>query len=819
MCKFLTLIIDVMKTKALSLLFIILSMLHIDATASSKVSIRGIVIEKENGNALSYATICLADADNKTICGTTSSDDGAFVLSTDAAGNFILKVSFIGFLDTIIPITLENSITSIDVGKIPLISSQSNLTSAVVTAKVPVIEQKLDKIVMNVSESVATQGSNALEVLRKAPGVSVDPSGNILLNGNSVQVWIDGRPSNLSGEELQILLSGTDGSSIDKIEIIAHPSAKYDASGSGGIINIKTKKNFAKGLNGSLKGSYNISPNDKPLNQTNGALSLSYRNDKSNTSINYSADYKESYEKITSSTIFGENRALKGNTGSNWINSNNLIRINRDQFLDKKNIAGFVINAMKSNTKSNLGTNTWNKLYINGDLANTTTTRNDGKDSYGYINANLNYTHIIRDGDEFTINADWGNYDIDKDADQKNTSISPDGGILDRHRFRTNSEQGINIYSLRVDHQQKILGKLIGEAGFKWARSITDNNLLMENLIDGFWQKDNGQSSLFSYNEDITALYATLAGQAGTKWNFKGGLRAEHTSSKGEWISAGTSTSANYIDLFPTLFAGYNPTADLRLGLSYSTRIKRPNFRQMNPFRMYIDASSSIEGNPELTPEKTNTFSLSAGYKNHFNLALTGQFTKNVIIQSPFIDTQSGERIIKWDNFGKQSFAGASISASEYPLSSWLTFNGNLFIAQVSNMSEEYKNESLFSNGYFNLTFMLPKDYKAELTGFYQSGIPYGKFDIDPTGQIDAGIKKNFAQNKAQISLMFYDIFKTLSTTAKYSEPDGTEYIFENKFSNQRIALSFTFRFGQGKAYRSRKVGNLEEASRVGTQN
>ena len=114
---------------------------------------------------------------------------------------------------------------------------------------------------------------------------------------------------------------------------------------------------------------------------------------------------------------------------------------------------------------------------------------------------------------------------------------------------------------------------------------------------------------------------------------------------------------------------------------------------------------------------------------------------------------------------------------------------------------------------------MLPKDYKAELTGFYQSGIPYGKFDIDPTGQIDAGIKKNFAQNKAQISMMFYDVFKTLSTTAKYSEPDGTEYIFENKFSNQRIALSFTFRFGQGKAYRSRKVGNLEEASRVGTQN
>lgn len=819
MCNFLTLIIDVMKTKALSLLFIFFSMLHIDATASSKVSIRGIVIEKENGNALPFATICLADTDNKIICGTTSSDDGAFILSADAVGNFNLKFSFIGFRDTIIPISLENGNTLIDVGKVSLLMAQSNLAGAVVTAKVPVIEQKLDKIVMNVSESVATQGSNALEVLRKAPGVSVDPSGNILLNGNSVQVWIDGRPSNLSGEELQILLSGTEGSTIDKIEIIAHPSAKYDASGSGGIINIKTRKNFAKGLNGSLKGSYNISPEKQPLNQTDGALSLSYRNDKSNTTVNYSAGYKESYEKITSSTLFGEERALKGNTGSNWLNTNNMIRINRDQFINKKNIAGFVINAMKSNTRSNLGNDTWNKLYINDNLANTTTTKNNGKDSYDYLNVNLNYTHIIRDGDEFTINADWGNYHIDKDADQKNTSISPDGGIFGRQRFSTNSEQGINIYSLRGDHQQKIFGKLMGEAGFKWARSETDNNLLRENLVDGFWQKDNGQSSMFKYNEDITALYATLAGQAGTKWSFKGGLRAEYTSSKGEWISAGTNTSANYLDLFPTLFAGYNPTADLRLGLSYSARIKRPNFRQMNPFRMYIDASSSIEGNPELTPEKTKTFSLSAGYKNHFNLALTGQFTKNVIIQSPFIDTQSGERIIKWYNFGKQSFAGASISASEYPLTSWMTFNGNLFIAQVSNKSEEYKNESLFSNGYFNLTFLMPKDYKAELTGFYQSGIPYGKFDIEPTGQIDAGIKKSFAQNKAQISLMIYDIFKTMSTTAKYSEPDGTEYLFENKFSNQLIARSFTFRFGRGQAYRERKVGNMEEASRVGTQN
>ena len=178
------------------------------------------------------------------------SDNGDFSLSIIVEGDYKMLVSFIGFKDAVIP--LEVGTTNINLGKIELEADSENLAAAVVTAKVPLIEQKLDKIVMNVSESVMATTSNGYEILRKAPGISVDKDGNVLLNGNAVEVWVDGRPSRVNGTQLEVFLSALDGNTIEKIEIMQHPSSKYDASGSGGIINIKTKKSFIKGFYGNV---------------------------------------------------------------------------------------------------------------------------------------------------------------------------------------------------------------------------------------------------------------------------------------------------------------------------------------------------------------------------------------------------------------------------------------------------------------------------------------------------------------------------------------------------------------------------------------
>ncbi|HPS25379.1 MAG TPA: carboxypeptidase-like regulatory domain-containing protein, partial [Bacteroidales bacterium] len=191
-------------------------------SASNTTVVNGRVIDKNSGNPLSYATVAIRNDEDVVVAGATSAEDGTFEMANVPYGSYRMITSFMGYKNLEIDVTLEAS--KLDVGTIELEEDAQTLATAVITAKVPVIEHKLDKIVMNVSEAVSTQGSNALEVLRKAPGVTIDMDGNVKLNGQAVSIWIDGRPSYLSGLELEALLRSTDGTTIDKIELMAHPS-------------------------------------------------------------------------------------------------------------------------------------------------------------------------------------------------------------------------------------------------------------------------------------------------------------------------------------------------------------------------------------------------------------------------------------------------------------------------------------------------------------------------------------------------------------------------------------------------------------------
>jgi outer membrane receptor protein involved in Fe transport len=809
-----------MYNKSITLILLTLLLSCSMVAAKNNGVISGKVIEKENGKALPYATISLHDLTEKVIGGTTSSDDGTFKINNLSAGECKVKVSFIGFKDTTFTVKIEENGNSVDLGILALAPDAVALKSAVVTAKVPVIEQKLDKIVMNVSEAVSTQGSNALDILKKAPGVSIDPSGNILLNGSAVQVWIDGRPSNLSGQELEAMLSGTDGSNIDKIEIIAHPSSKYDAAGSGGIINIKTKKNFAKGLSGSVRGSYNIAENDKIFHGTDGTLNLNYRGEKTNTSISYSPRYNQGFERMSTFTNMGSGVTLDGISDLRFDNTGQTLRISNDYFANKKNIFGFIVTGMLSDGNLYLGEKSGSLLKRDGVLLEKTVSDIDGNDEFDYINTNLNYTRIFKEGQELTLNADYGYYDITKSSNQENQFYDINETVTRTPViFRSNSLQYINILSFKIDYEQIMFKKYKVETGLKWARSITDNNLLREDFTAGSWVKNNQLSSLFMYNEDISAAYISAARQINEKISVKAGLRAEITEAKGEWISADTVSSKSYINLFPTLFLGYNPNKNLRFGLSYTLRVRRPNFRQLNPFRMYIDASNAIEGNPDLDPQYSNQISLSLGIKQHFSIALNGQFTDNAIIQSPYFNSQTGEKLIVWENFGKQNFMGASFSVTEYPVTKWLNLNANVFLASLSNSSGDYKSESLFSQAYMNTTFILPKNYKVEMIGTFQSGLPYGYFTVKPSGELSLGVKKGVMQNKGTISLMVNDILNTQNTRIRLDDGSIEEYTLRNNYKSQRVTITFSLRFGQAKAIKKRKVGELEEGSRVGTSN
>jgi len=788
--------------------------------AKNNGNIYGKIIEKDNGKALSFATISVQNGENKIVGGATSGDDGKFSINNVIFGECLVKVSFIGFKDTTLTVIMADNATNIDIGTIALASATVNLKSAVITARVPVIEQKLDKIVMNVADAISTQGSNALDVLRKAPGISIDPDGNILLNGTSAQIWIDGRPSYLSGQELEALLSGTDGATIDKIEIIAHPSSKYDAAGSGGIINIRTKKNFAKGINGSLRTAYTAAPYSKYYQGADGTFNINYRGEKTNTSLSYSPRYNENFAHLYSTTDLGNGKILKGITEADMTNNINSYKISNDYFLDKKNTFGIIVSGTVRNAQMNTDPVTGNKLYDNGILTENINTRISNKDYFGNISGNLNYTHIFKDNQEITANADYGYYDINNNSFQTNDFFN-DANIPIRPQdmFKSNSSQNINIKSVKVDYEQVIWKSAKLETGVKWAESRTNNDLVREDKINNTWEINHQLSNMFNYVEDISAAYISIAKQLNPKWSAKAGLRAELTNAKGEWISADTLTSKKYLDIFPTAFIGYNPNEKLRFGFSYTYRIKRPSFFQLNPFRMYIDASSSLEGNPNLDPEFSHELSLSLGIGQNLSLSLDGQFSNSVIIQSPSFNQSTGEKLLTWDNFGNQSFMGGSISLTELQVTKWFVLNANCFVADVINKDPGYSRSSLFAQGYMNAAFLLPNSYKIELSGRIQSGIPYGYFTIEPTGDISIGAKKNLFDNKATISLNINDVFRTQNTIAKLSGMALNGYELNQSNRTQQITLNFSYRFGKGKALKARKVGVSEEASRVSNGN
>ena len=803
-------------SRKILLTVLLLSVTIVSHAAKSTETVYGKVVDKTTGETLPHATIVILNASDSIVAGATADLNGNFRIEKVLVGEHTIKSLYIGYKEYIAKISLTENSNSGNLGTIEMESDAVAMNAVVVTAKVPVIEQRMDRLIMNVADAVSTEGNTALDVLKKAPGVSVDYENNIKLNGSSVEIWIDGRPSNLSGAQLEALLSGTEGSSIDKIEIISHPSSKYDASGSGGIINIKTKKNFAQGFNGSVRASFSIHPYEELHPEGSGSLNLNYRGDKANTSLTYSPSSSKYYQDIHSETglpdnvtLFGDSRLMQSQTGHS-------LRLSHDYFINPKNVVGVVLNGISRNGNIGLEDGAGSRMYQNGTLIETSSTNNSSDENFDYLYGNLNYTRTFKDNQEITLNADYGRYNIGSLLNQADIFAYPTGipPMREDQIFRSDSKQKIDILSVKADYQQLIGSSIMFEAGAKWAQSTTDNNLLREDFKNSVWDKNSNLSSVFKYKESVSAAYVTLAKQFGPKWSLKGGLRTEYTLSQGDWISAATTTEKDYIDLFPTLFLGFNPNKNLRFGLSYTTRISRPRFNQLNPFRLYADAYSYVEGNPDLLPEYSDQFSLSVGFMQYFNITAVGSFTTKMIAQNIQVE-DSGEKVIFWDNFGKQNFIGANISITELPIAKWFYVSTNAFIANNHNESGSYKYSSSFVQGYINSTFILPHNIKAEISGNYQSKMAYSYAIVDPSYQISAAIRKGLFKNQATISLNINDIFRTVSNDITLNNSIDNTYKFNSSFNTQKITLSFSYRFGQSRAVKQRNVGTEEGSERV----
>ncbi len=770
----------------------------------------GSICDGNTGEPLPFVTVVARTADSTVVAATTSDEKGFF--SFDVSPETVITASLIGYR--------ESSPVQPSVDMLILLEKDSEmLEAATVTGKLKLVEMKIDKVVMNVSQSAFAQGSNGLELLRKAPGVTIDKDGNVLLNGKSVSIWIDGRPSYMDGEALISLLRSTSGESIDKFEIMEHPSAKYDAQGQGGIINIRTKRNFAKGFNGNLGfngGGMYFGTNDIGFIPDASLWgNFAYRGRKTNTFVNLYDGYSDMavlLEIDTRQPVMDKAFELKTHTVMNATNNNYQIKAGNDWFLDDRNVLGFIV-SLPGGSSSNYadpGHNT-SEIYLDGNLTEKIRSINDENSSYRRVTGNINYTHIFDESRsaEITTNLDW--YRNGNVQSTYMTNFTSANGSETESRRNIDSDNTVNIYSAKTDYQTVLWSKAMFEAGAKWAMSLTDNKTIRTETD----VPDN--NTIFTYTEHIAAAYADIAMQLSPKFSFKAGLRGEYTHSLGDWKSAGEKTTRSYFDLFPTLFAGFNPSDKLNFAATYTRRIDRPSYWTMDPAESYADAHTIMVGNPELLPEYIDDFGLQMGFAQHFAINLGYTHTKNLSLQIPSIK-ENGDQILKWGNFGVNHLSYAVLSISSLPVTKWLDWSFNILGLYMNSVSETdtFTSSGFTAQGYTAFTFNLPSDWKIELDAQAQSSLTLGYYVSAPVFISNLAVRKHLLGNRLILNFDVNDIFRSkINDNTIMGLGPGTSSLVIQRYMSQSVTLGLSWNFGQAQQMRQRKVGNLDEASRV----
>lgn len=794
-------------------------------------TINGSVIDAE-GKAMPFVTISVLAQDSSLLTGTITDDDGLYAIEL-TTNQYIIQASYVGY------------VTAYGGPDFVLREETEKLAEVEVKAKKPLIERQMDKLVVNVSASPLAAGSNGNDILRRAPGVRIDKDGNITVNGKSVEIWIDGKPSYLSGQQLKAMLDGTDGNTIEKIEIISNPSAKYDASGQGGIINIKTKRNMMKGLNGILSAAYGgmyFGDVKRWLQMDMVSLNLNYRSEKTYT-----------YGQLTQ--VFGQNDIdletyRKTPTLENYSYSGYamdfqyyMVKVGNDWYIDSVNTFGFILQVpyMKANQRIIDGRN-YAYTVEGTDTVSKSVSHTGAQIQSPQHTANLNYTHTFNDEleRELTVNVDYNRYN----NKTTNTQLTDYEELLPYSLgLNINSQQVVDIYSAKLDFQTKFWKTGMIECGVKYGLSSTNNHMTTDSIFNDIPLSQTPQD--FRYDEHVAAAYISVGKQFGEHWSVKLGLRGEYTYSFGNWLSADSVTRRSYFNPFPTAYIGYttSPLGKLQqpiaVSASYTRRIKRPNYWMLNPFRTYIDAYSYQEGNTELTPEFNNDVELHFSWTQYLNVTFNFAHTQDMFSQKTTI-LPDGMGYTKWSNFGTCTTHGGNLSLTELPLvpkyvtaedgtktmqGAWLALTVNAGWFHFINKSYEknaegkpvYENRTHYGYVGGTLSAYLPKDWTLTFDGNWSSPMTTGYNKQGSMYFLSFGVRKMYMPKGLIFNLNIQDLARSLSMVDKSEGmAPGYESWHGNYVRQQRVMLSITWMFGQYQQHKNRKVGNMDELNRLG---
>lgn len=808
-----------MKTYLPIIFLFLLYFSPVRLSAQQNVKINGTVQDAKQ--TLPAATILLYNTKDSTLVTTAMTDnDGKFSL-TAKPGNYYISSTSVGYNKVK---TASFQLTGPIAHLVPIITLKENskqLSEVNITAAKPILERRADKLIFNVDASPSAAGLNALEVLKKAPGVNVDYNENISLSGKSnVLVTIDGKQTYLSGTEVSNLLKSMQSSEVESIEVIANPGSRYEANSTGGIINIKTKKSKTEGFNGSLA----LGAGFNRHMSTNNSVTMNYRKKAYNVFGSYSYNYSKygqtlKIDRVTANVndqLFFSQR----NKDTSSYESNNF-KIGSDFFLSKNHTIGFLAkgNLFNRNQYSYSQTAIGKSFQSPDSILRTPSYSTANRKNFSY---NLNYKGVLDTlGQELTVDADYSTYDGKNDADYVNRFYLPNGNFLKNGQiYRNNAPSNIDIKAIKADYTLPFNKKLKLDAGVKLASVKSDNNYIYENNIMGNWVFDDTKSNRFEYEEKVNAAYATLSATLG-KVSIQAGLRAEHTNSVGNSITTEIVTERKYTDLFPSLMLSQSFDDNHTLSFSYSRKINRPDYSSLNPFIFYLDQYTYNQGNPNLKPEYANNLELSYLLKQKYSATLAYSRTTDVITE---VLLQNEAKKSMYQTVLNLASAQVASLTLNFPvtLTKWWNMNNNVlgYYKQIKapDLNGADLNSKQFSgNIYAQNNFTLTKLISADAAANFSTPQIEGAFKIKSMITADAGMRYNFPNKAGNLKLGVSDIFHSQKARL-YSTLPGNTYNLEQYGLSTSVRLTFTYRFGKMtvKSARSRSTGLDDEQKRLG---
>ncbi|TLU98166.1 outer membrane beta-barrel protein [Dyadobacter luticola] len=802
--------------KNLSALFM-LFLYAIPASGQSVHAISGTV--KDSGNeALPGTTVKLLKAQDSTfVKGEITDVSGKFLISGLENGTYLLDISALGQKKYVsVPLTLDSAHQQIQLPVIILLPAKSiELKEVTIKTKKPLIEQEIDRTIVNVESMISSATSNTMEVLEKTPGVSVNANGEISLNGRSgVLVLIDGKSTYMSGADLSAYLKSLPGGLLDKIELIDNPSAKYDAAGNA-VIDIRLKKNRVGGFTGSV--SAGLSQGRYARN--NDALNLNYNYKKLNVFANLGYGFEKNYSKdVFDRRFYNSNTELNSTVDltNDQVYKNRGFNANMgvDYAVSPKTTLGLVLNLNKSKRDGELGyeSRNYNASHQLAVVGTGGTKGGDTRDNTGF---NLNVLHKFNTaGRELAADVNYLHYVNNGTQFLENLAIDPQGSLLSRDEFVYRIPSDIDIYTAKADYAHPLKNKAKIEAGFKSSIIHTDYTFNYFDRENDSETINNTQSNHFKYHENINAAYLNSQ-KSWKKIGLQLGLRVENTNIEGNQLGnaevVGSIFTKHYTGLFPSGYISFKPDqkGNNTFGLMAVRRISRPNYQLLNPFVFQRDQYTYSSGNSNLNPQYQSRLELKYQRKQWLNMGLS----YNKFSNSIFPTTQTLDTIFlnKPDNIagGYMVLLNTSISAS---LNKWWYTNTTLRLSRVGLKGKVLNADLDFNSNIARLElnnyFTLGKTVSAELGGYYASRDFTGQTITSGMFRLNASIQKKIWDGRGSIRLSAEDGFHSWIYHNRSIGLINSEYFQTNRTDTQRIGAAFTYRFGKETFARKRRHNN-----------